>query len=99
MKQKTEVIQNLKCGGCVNTIVTALNKLKGIDSTYVDLESHSVTFLYEQEDSIALVEAKLSQLGYPIDTDPNSLLKKAKSFVSCAVGRMSIEEAQNDSVE
>ena len=30
----------------------------------------------------------LSKLGYPIVGENNPLTKKAKSFVSCAVGRM-----------
>ena len=34
------------------------------------------------------VKTKLSDLGYPMVGEQNSLPKKAKSFVSCAVGRM-----------
>jgi len=85
---KTEILQNLKCDGCANTITNALNKLEGVSMAIVDIESHSVTFEYSTENQIELVEKKLASLGYPIDTDTNSIMQKAKSFVSCAVGRM-----------
>jgi copper chaperone CopZ len=86
---KTEIIQNLKCGGCATTITNALNELEGISQTMVDNEQNSVTFEYTDESQVKTAEEKLSSLGYPIDSDPNSILKKAKSYVSCAVGRMS----------
>jgi len=35
------------------------------------------------------VKAKLSMMGYPEIGDANTLLHKAKSFVSCATGKMS----------
>jgi copper chaperone len=87
--KKVEIIQNLKCGGCANTITKELEKLDGISHVKVDLESNSVEFDYTKEDQLVVLEKKLSDLGYPIDSDPNSILKKAKSYVSCAVGRMS----------
>ena len=90
--KKTEVIQNLKCGGCANTIKKALNELPGVSNTVVDVETNSVSFEYVNEDQIETVERKLSQLGYPIDTDANSLLKQAKSYVSCLIGRVSEKE-------
>ena len=85
---KTEILQNLKCDGCANTITNALNKLEGISKANVEVDTHSVTFEYNNENQIEIVEKKLASLGYPIDTDPNSIMQKAKSFVSCAVGRM-----------
>ena len=93
--KKTEVIQNLKCGGCANTITKALNDLPGISNTIVDVDTNSVSFEYERAEQIETVEHKLSQLGYPIDSDPNSLLKQAKSYVSCMIGRVS--DKQEDS--
>jgi hypothetical protein len=30
----------------------------------------------------------LSKLGYPVEGEQNPLLRKAKSYVSCAVGRI-----------
>jgi copper chaperone CopZ len=96
--KKTEVIQNLKCGGCANTITNALNSLPGVKNTQVDIEGNAVTFEYEQEDQVEAVEHKLSQLGYPIDSDPNSLLKQAKSYFSCMIGRVSDSKEEKEEV-
>jgi len=81
-------IQNLKCGGCANTIVTQLSKLDGISEVIVDNDTDEVSFLASSENNMEIVKSKLSHLGYPIVGDANPLPKKAKSFVSCAVGRM-----------
>lgn len=82
-------IQNLKCGGCANTIITQLSKLEGIDTVEVDNDTNQVSFAYSSENALEKATDKLSQLGYPIEGASNSLPKKAKSFVSCAIGRMS----------
>ncbi|WP_299099374.1 heavy metal-associated domain-containing protein [uncultured Winogradskyella sp.] len=81
-------IQNLKCGGCANTIVTQLSKLDGISEVEVNNDTDEVSFNTVSVTEIESVKQKLSDLGYPIVGDANSLPKKAKSFVSCAVGRM-----------
>lgn len=87
---KTElVIQNLKCGGCANTITTKLSELKEISMVHVDVESSKVTFEHESEETIHSAVEKLAVLGYPVEGDKNTVISKAKSFVSCAVGRMS----------
>ena len=44
--------------------------------------------LQSVENQLRAVKTKLSDLGYPMVGEQNSLPKKAKSFVSCAVGRM-----------
>jgi copper chaperone CopZ len=86
--KSTIQIQNLKCGGCANTIITQLAKLDGISEVKVDNDTNEVDFDYNTENDLELAKKKLSDLGYPIQGEANSLPKKAKSFVSCAVGRM-----------
>ena len=87
---KTELnIQNLKCGGCANTITTKLSKLNGINNVEVDVESSSVSFNYESDEELTLVKSKLNILGYPIVGEKNSVASKVKSYVSCATGKMS----------
>jgi len=81
-------IQNLKCGGCAHTIISKLNGLKGIQNVSVNIETNTVSFDNELPDEIETATTLLSQLGYPVDGDANSIGKKAKSFVSCAVGRL-----------
>lgn len=88
METTTLKIQNLKCGGCANTILTQLSKLEGIKDVKVNNETDEVTFSYGSEAKMDAALKKLSGLGYPPVGEANSLPKKAKSFVSCAVGRV-----------
>lgn len=81
-------IQNLKCGGCAHTIISKLNSLDGIKNVSVDTDSNMVSFENESATEVDSAILLLSKLGYPVDGDANSIGKKAKSFVSCAVGRM-----------
>jgi len=89
MKNNTIKIQNLKCHGCANTIITQLTKLEGISGVTVNNDTDEVTLNFESDSQLVTVNKKLSELGYPLVGENNSLPKKAKSFVSCAVGRMS----------
>ncbi len=82
------VIENLKCGGCANTIKKGVSSVDGITEVNVDVEASEVTFTSEN-DVLEAVKIKLSKLGYPAVGDKNSTLHKAKSFVSCATGKMS----------
>ena len=87
---KTElIIQNLKCGGCANTIVTKLSEVNNISNVSVDVESSMVTFEHVFENDIDKAVEKLASLGYPVEGDKNSVISKAQSFVSCEVGRLS----------
>ena len=89
MKNTTIKIQNLKCHDCANTIITQLTKLEGISGVTVNNDTDEVTLNFESDSQLVTVNKKLSELGYPLVGENNSLPKKAKSFVSCAVGRMS----------
>lgn len=82
------IVQNLKCGGCANTISKNLISLNGISDINVDAEESSVEFTYTEESSLFTVEEKLKQLGYPVLGNANTYLNKAKSFISCATGKM-----------
>lgn len=86
--ETTLKIQNLKCGGCANTITTRLNELDNIDHVTVDNHNNAVSFSYNNEAHLEQAIGLLSKLGYPVDGEANPISKKAKSFVSCAVGRM-----------
>jgi len=82
-------IQNLKCGGCANTIINRLSELNDVSEIDVDNENDTVSFNYSNENNLTEVKNLLVKLGYPIVGEKNALTTKAKSFVSCAVGRMS----------
>ena len=83
-------VENIKCDGCANTITTRLNALDIVDSCQVNIEQGVVT-VNGDESHKAEVTQLLLKLGYP-ETGSAEGLKaakaKAKSFVSCAVGRI-----------
>lgn len=86
---KTTVqIQNLKCNGCASTIINSLSGLDNITEVSVELESSSVSFEYNSEKDLDSAKVKLKKLGYPLIGEDNKLQSKAKSYVSCAIGRM-----------
>lgn len=90
MKQTFEIL-NVKCGGCANTLKKSLAEEFG--EIEVDLESDPRKITLEIDDSkIEKLDLKLRALGYPLATDELSRIEKftmgAKSFVSCAIGKM-----------
>lgn len=91
MMSTTIEIVNLKCNGCVNTVKKGVLSVEGIDDVTVDLDAAKVTVPTSDADLIKEVKAKLSKMGYPEVGDANTMMHKAKSFVSCASGRMTSE--------
>lgn len=88
MKYQLE-IQNLKCGGCVKTITNNIESIVGVNSVEVDKETSIVSLDVNSEAILVEVKQKLFDLGYPEVGEENSLGRKAKSMVSCAVGKIS----------
>ncbi|WP_297805907.1 heavy-metal-associated domain-containing protein [uncultured Polaribacter sp.] len=85
---KAEVqIENLKCGGCASTIKKAILAIEGVSKIEIDIEK-SIVLITSENDNVEEIKLKLSKLGYPEVGDKNTVLHKAKSFVSCAVGRI-----------
>ncbi|WP_147678737.1 heavy-metal-associated domain-containing protein [Algibacter pacificus] len=83
------IVQNLKCGGCANTISTKLSEIKNISDVQVHVDDSEVTFKHINEADALAVKTKLKDIGYPSIDDDNNLVSKAKSFVSCATGKFS----------
>ncbi|TYB79152.1 heavy-metal-associated domain-containing protein [Bizionia myxarmorum] len=81
-------IQNLKCGGCANTVTTKLASVAGIENVSVAVEANEVTFNYKTEENLLAAKQKLKSLGYPAADSTNSVVSKAKSLISCATGKM-----------
>jgi len=92
MKQTLEV-HNVKCGGCANTLTTALKEKFGEVIVNLEVEPRQITLDIE-EDRLEELKVKLRGLGYPLTTDELSGFDKAaataKSFVSCAVGKFNV---------
>ena len=84
-------ILNLKCGGCANTIKKGITSIDGVNETTIDIETSQITIDTDIDSVIISVKEKLSKMGYPEVGDVNTMMHKAKSFVSCATGRMTSE--------
>jgi len=78
-------IVNLKCGGCAATITKSLTNA-GYSDIHVDVPTSKVTFQGDEKQA----EIILAKQGYPRagSKEAKSLLKKAKSFISCAKGKV-----------
>jgi copper chaperone len=83
-------VDNMKCGGCANTITKSIEKIAGATSVNVDVEKGIVHF--EGDTSLRdPVVQRLETLGYPLAGTASGLhgaIETAKSFVSCAIGRV-----------
>jgi copper chaperone CopZ len=96
---KTVEVSNVRCGGCANTIKSSLEK-EGFTDINVDLscEPRKVTVGITDEAQVAQLRAVLRKLGYPFSDEEiqfaESATLKAKSFVSCAVGKFSKHEKE-----
>ena len=94
---KSVEVGNIRCGGCAATITKALEN-EGFENVNVDLscEPRIVTFELQDEASLAQLRSILRKLGYPLCDEEvsfsDSATLKAKSFVSCAVGKFSIKD-------
>ncbi len=80
-------IQNLKCGGCAESIRRRLAKISNLENLHIDESLSLVSFDYAEESGLSLAKEALSSLGYPTVEDPNSFGQKARSYLSCASGR------------
>ena len=88
-RMKTTVqIQNLKCNGCATTIKNKLQDLENIQNIEIELEESKVSFEHDTESDLVIVKKELHHLGYPLEGEENKFQTKAKSYISCAVGRM-----------
>ncbi len=90
-KQMMIEIENLKCGGCVRSILKGLAELPGVTNAEVDMAQQSVKF-EGAEDTRPQVADKLRAMGYPERGTLHGVsagVANAKSFLSCAVGRIS----------
>ena len=83
-------VENIKCGGCASTIRSKLEAMEGVDKIDVDIEA-GIVRVAGSEDTREAVTARLLKLGYPESGTAEGIAAakaKAKSFVSCAVGRI-----------
>ncbi|MDP5229456.1 MAG: heavy-metal-associated domain-containing protein [Cellulophaga sp.] len=87
--QNSIIVQNLKCGGCAKTITSKISDIPNINDVKVDVETSAISFISDSSETTLKVIEKLKSIGYPSVDDENTFASKAKSFVSCATGKMS----------
>ena len=89
--QQTFKVRNVKCGGCAGTLTKSLLEEFGEVSVNLEVEPREITLNIEESQEEAL-KLKLRSLGYPLLTDNLNTFQTvgtmAKSFVSCAIGKM-----------
>jgi len=98
MKQTFQV-QNVKCGGCANTLMTKLQDQFGEIEVNLEVMPREITLEIEDAKVTALREA-LKSLGYPMADETLRFVEnttaQAKSFVSCAVGKFEVAKEKKD---
>jgi len=84
------VVENIKCGGCANSIRSGLLKIAGVISVEVDIDGECVLIAADRDVRSKAIE-RLKSMGYPEKGSVEGLQAigaKARSFLSCAVGRL-----------
>jgi copper chaperone CopZ len=85
------VVKNVKCGGCAGRLKKALWEEFGEVEVNLEVEPREIS-LDISEDKFEPLKLKLRSLGYPLIDDELTALQSvrttAKSFVSCAIGKM-----------
>jgi copper chaperone CopZ len=71
----------------MTSIKQALEKIKGIAKVEIDLEKEKISLKGDKYKLSEVIDS-LNKMGYPQKGD-NTLFKQAKSYVSCAIGKMS----------
>ncbi len=83
-------VENIRCGGCANTIIKKLLGHGQIRAVKVEIDNQAVLVESDGDVRVAAIET-LSSLGYPERGSVSglqSLAGKVKSVVSCAIGRV-----------
>ena len=83
-------VENVKCGGCARSIEKALRADARISQVSVD-PAQGLVVIDADADVRAEAYAALAKLGYPERGSVDGLkaaAATAKSFVSCAIGRI-----------
>lgn len=86
-------VDNVKCGGCANTLKTKLEPLFGDITVNLEQQPREITLDIDAE-RIEALRSELKALGYPMSDETLGFIDnqsaKAKSFVSCAVGKIDL---------
>jgi copper chaperone len=79
-------VENIKCGGCAQSIKTGLLKVEGVSDVQVDIHDGAVEVSGDNLNEEVIVK-KLHSMGYPLPGQGGTLTT-ATSYVSCMIGRI-----------
>ncbi len=85
-------VENIRCSGCTNTITKKLMALDGVKSVDIAIDEQIVAIEADNDADHDLYVSTLLAMGYPEQGSVEgiaALKGKAKSLVSCAVGKIS----------
>ncbi len=84
-------VANVKCGGCASTLKSKLREEFGEIEVDLDKMPREIS-LEIDDDRVEDLSKALKKLGYPLNSEllgfVESTTTKAKSFFSCAVGKV-----------
>jgi copper chaperone len=84
--ERITLLENIKCQGCGNSIKNEIAKFEKVQLIDLNIgEGRLVVEGVNQE--IDQLLTNLEDMGYP-ELGKGNLLKTAKSYVSCMIGRM-----------
>ncbi|HIP59712.1 MAG TPA: copper chaperone [Campylobacterales bacterium] len=85
-------VLNIKCGGCASTVKKALKDEFGEVEVNLEVEPRIITVIADENFDEDKLRQKMKKLGYPFEDEVLGTFEeigtKAKSFVSCAIGKM-----------
>ncbi len=81
------IVQNLKCGGCAKTIVSKIAEVESVTDLAVEVDTATISFLYENINDALEVKKRMKAMGYP-EKGTGTSIDNAKSYVSCMIGRI-----------
>ncbi len=84
------LVDNIKCGGCANSIRKQLTQLDGVSHVEVIIDSGTVNITGDAGQREQVIKT-LRKLGYPETGSVQGLEAagaKAKSYIACAAGRL-----------
>ena len=90
--KKEFTVLNIKCGGCAGTVKKALYDEFGEVEVNLEVEPRVITVITDENFDEEKLRKKMKKLGYPFSDEELGRFEevgtKAKSFVSCAIGKM-----------
>lgn len=80
-------VENIKCGGCANSIKKELLKINNNVFIGVDVEEGKIKITGIGELDRDLYIKRLSEMGYS-ERGKGNIIDRAKSYVSCMIGKL-----------